>query len=129
MTRKINRLSELISSNNIQAVEETKNYLYETVNEFQYAYHEKLENEEEKSNSSQYCAAVLEEAEKHKIKVHLWLSEQQKNDIEVEIRPDDAISNVSSLRSKKSKSSSVKSSASAKPKAAATKAALEAKAA
>ncbi|CAB3997411.1 PREDICTED: uncharacterized protein LOC107342904 [Paramuricea clavata] len=130
VTRKINKLSELISNNNIQAVEETKNYLYETVNEFQLAhkaYHEKLENEVEKSNSSQYCAAVLEEAEKHKIKVHLWLSEQQKNDIEV--RPDDSISNVSSLRSRKSKSSSVRSSASAKAKAAAKKAALEAKAA
>ena len=85
-------------------MEETKNYLYETVNEFQLphkAYHEKLENEEEKTNSSQYCATVLEEAEKHKIKVHLWPSEQQKNDIEVEIRPDDLISNISSLRSKK----------------------------
>jgi hypothetical protein len=35
VTRKINRLSELMSSNNIQAVEETKNDLYETVNEFQ----------------------------------------------------------------------------------------------
>ena len=55
VTRKINRLSELMSSNNIQAVEETKNYFYETVNEFQLvhkAYHEKLDIEEEKSNSS-----------------------------------------------------------------------------
>ena len=93
----------LFLATKIQAVEETKNYFYETVNEFQLlhkAYHEKLENEE-KTNSSQYCATVLEEAEKHKIKVHLWPSEKQKNDIEVEIRPDDLISNISSLRSKK----------------------------
>jgi hypothetical protein len=55
---------------------------------------EKLDNEEEKSNSFQYCAAVLEEAEENKTKVHLWLSEQQKNNVEVEIRPDDSISNV-----------------------------------
>ena len=55
---------------------------------------EKLDNEEEKSNSFQYCAAVLEEAEKNKTKVHLWVSEQQKNNVAVEIRPDDSISNV-----------------------------------
>ena len=34
VTRKINRLSELMSDNNIQAVEETKNYLQQTMNEF-----------------------------------------------------------------------------------------------
>ncbi len=140
VTRKINRLNELMSSNNIlQAVEEKnlqagrdKNDLYETVNEFQLAhnaYHEKLENEEEKSNSSQYCAAVLEEAEKHKMKVNLWLSEQNKNKLVDDVQPDDSISNVSSSRSKKSKVSSVRSSASAKARAAARKAALEAKAA
>ena len=115
--RKINKLSELMSNNNIQALEETKNDLQQTVDEFQLAhkvYHEKLENEEEKLNSSQYCAAVLEEAEKHKTKIH---------------RPDDSISNVSSSRSKKSKASSVRSSAIAKARAAAKKAALEAKAA
>ena len=109
VTCKINRLSELMSSNNIQAVEETKNDLYENVKEFQRAhnvYHKKLDNEEEKLNSSQYCAAVLEEVEKHNAKVHLWLSEQQKNDIAAEIRPDDSISNVSSLRSKRSKARS-----------------------
>ena len=133
VTRKINRLSELMSDNNIQAVEETKNDLQQTVNEFQLAhkvYHDKRENEEEKLNSSQYCAAVLEEAEKHKTKIHLWLNDQQRNDaVVVEVRPDDSISNVSSSRSKKSKASSVKSSASAKARAATKKAALEAKAA
>ena len=122
-----------MSSNNIQAVEETKNDLYQTMIEFQLAhkvYHEKLENEEEKFNSSQYCAAVLEEVEKHKTKIHLWLSEQQKNDKLVdEIHPDDSVSNISLSRSKKSKASSVRSSASAKARAAAKKAALEAKAA
>ncbi len=132
VTRKINRLNELMSSNNTQVVEENKNDLYETVNEFQHAhnvYHEKLENEEEKSNSSQYCAAVLEEGEKHKMKVNLWLSEQNKNKLVDDVQPDDSISNVSSSRSKKSKVSSVRSSASAKARAAARKAALEAKAA
>ena len=38
VTRKINRLSELMSDNNIQAVEETKNDLQQTVNEFQLAH-------------------------------------------------------------------------------------------
>ena len=45
VTSKINRLSELMSSNNIQAVEETKIDLYETVNGFQLAhkvYHEEF---------------------------------------------------------------------------------------
>ena len=81
-------------------------------------------------NSSQYCATVLEEAEKHKTKIHLWLNDQQRNDVVVvEVRPDDSISNASSSRSKKSKASSVRSSASAKARAVAKKAALEAKAA
>ena len=132
VTRKINKLGELISGNNIQAVKETSNGLHEAVNEFQLAhklYHEKLEDEEEKSNSSQYCAALLEEAEKHQTKIRLWLSEQQKNDIAVEICPDDSISNVGSSWSKKSKASSMRSTARAKAKAAAKKAALETKAA
>ena len=131
VTRRINRLNELMSSNSVQAVEETKNDLLEIVNEFQLAhnvYHEKLENKDEKSSSSQYCAAVLEEAEKQKLKVDLWISKQHNADVPIDIRPNDSISQVSSVQSKKSKTSLARSSASARARAAEKKAVLEAKA-
>ena len=136
ITRKINRLTELMLSNkNAGVVKEISNDLEGVLNEFMTAheaYNDQLTCKDELEQSASYREGVFEQVRAIKTKIDSWLKSLVIDDeAVVDVHPEDSASNVPSRTSSRarSKTSSTRSSASAKARAAAKKAALETKAA
>ncbi len=138
-TRKLNTLKDLMSNpENLSRVKLTLKELRVTFTEFKNAhnaYHNQLNDEEDKLESSLYYKSVRKQNSELEKQVESWLVElgHVKSLSESDIRPEDSISNVesqlSSRVSARSRASSSRSSISEKARATARKAALEAKAA
>ena len=136
VTRKANKLNELLTAReHYNTVREVAKELKDTFKEFQIAhevYHNQIEEESDKEESSRYFIEVLELVSglERDVSLRRMQSESYTPDVSIyrggDIQPYDSVSNASSQTG--SKTSSVRSSASEKARAAAKKAALEAKA-
>ena len=144
VTRKINEITDLMTDeNNVDEVNRKINELKEAFENFQAAhrtFHSELTEREAIEESTSYYDSVFDQVEHLQESADVWLTGIETtrliNSFQVQVRPDDSVSNVGtrSLVSRASRSSrtsqtSRSSSASARAKAAARKAILEAEAA
>ena len=142
-TRKINKITDLMTDkNNVDEVNRKINELKEAFEKFQAVhrtFHGELTEREAIEESTSYYDSVFDRVEHLQESAHIWLmgieTTRLINSFQVQVRPDDSVSNIGthSLVSQASRSSrmsqtSCSSSASARAKTAARKAILEAEA-
>ena len=144
MTRKINKITGVMTDkNNIDEVNRKINELKEAFEKFQAAhrtFHSELTEREDIEESTSYYDSVFDQEEYLQESADVWLTEikttRLTNSFQVQVRPDDSVSNASTRslvcqasRSSRTSQTSRTSSASARAKAAARKAILAAEAA
>ena len=144
VTRKINEIRDLMTDeNNVDEVNRKTNELKEAFDKFHAAhrtFHSQLTEGEAIEESTSYFDSVFDQVEHVQESVDVWLTGIETtrliNSFQVQIRPDDSVSNVGTRslvsrvsHSSRTSQSSRTSSASARAKAAARKAILEAEAA
>ena len=144
VTRKINEITDLMTDeNNVDEVNRKTNELKEAFDKFHAAhrtFHSQLTEREAIEESTSYYDSVFDQVEHVQESVDVWLTgietTRLMNSFQVQIRPDDSVSNVGTRslvsrvsHSSRTSQSSRTSSASARAKAAARKAILEAEAA
>ena len=134
VSQKVNKLNELMAEcENIEALNEVREELQQVLQEFQVAheaYHGLIKTESEQEESSRYYNSVLEIVSELEQEITSWLNKPalQTSVTPINVRPRDSVSTVGSRVSFHTRSVA-SSSASSKVKAAARKAALEARAA
>ena len=134
VSQKVNKLNELMAEcENIEALNEVREELQQVLQEFQVAheaYHGLIKTESEQEESARYYNSVLEIVSELEQEITSWLNKPalQTSVTPINVQPRDSVSTVGSRVSFHTRSVA-SSSASSKVKAAARKAALEARAA
>ena len=134
VSQKVNKLNELMAEcENIEALNKVREELQQVLQEFQVAheaYHGLIKTESEQEESSRYYNSVLEIVSELEQEITSWLKKPalQTSVTPINVQPRDSVSTVGSRVSFHT-CSVASSSASSKVKAAARKAALEARAA
>ena len=134
VSQKVNKLNELMAEcENIEALNEVREELQQVLQEFQVAHkacHGLIKTESEQEESSRYYDSVLKIVSELEREITSWLNKPalQTSATPINVRPRDSVSTVGSRVSFHTRSVA-SSSASSKVKAAARKAALEARAA
>ena len=140
VTRKVNRLNELLSAReSADAIQRVQTELNEVLEEFKIAheaYHSQIKTEGERQESEKYYDSLVELASELEREISSWIMQPDAQRLltaqSAYVAPEDSVSNAGSRDSFRTRSvigSSTSSTASARARFAAKKAALEAKAA